>query len=633
MEATEARQGISRRGFVAGAAVGTAGAMALAGMQARADEAAGNDFLSSVAWDNEYDVVIIGFGPAGASAAVAASEEGASVLLIEKAPLGREGGNAPYAGQGTLSIYPGDEEKAATYLKALRGDFNTPSDEMIDALAVELAKNLEWFESHGAESVEMVPFVEYDYEGSETMNLLAVNGEFWTGQNWRVIRGAALAAENVDVWYESRVMHLIQDPATGVVHGAEVHNGDEVINVRARNGIVLCCGGFENNMQMIQDYLQVPYGYAKGAHYNEGDGILMGIEVGARLWHMSNGVGPDPNFVNPETGNACGYCMQGQQSLVSTGFSSKSVIFVGGDGTRFVDEGKSPSHGFIDFHGTHKHMHVPVPAFAIFDEAARVDAPIYTGWSEQNEAEVEKGWITKADTIEQLAEMIGLDPEALSTQVATYNQACADGVDVVLGRSAETLNALAESGPYYAMELSPTYTNTQGGPERDPQTRIISTTGEPIPHLFGAGELGAPYADMYQAGGNLGEACAFGRLAGRMAAAAKDDAVMDSLVSGEPKVATWEEATVETAEGEYLGTADGIGGPLTVKVAYADGTISSVEVVDHHETDGIGTNAIDALPAAIVEAQSTDVDTVAGATVTSRAILEAVANALAEAGN
>ena len=169
-------------------------------------------------------------------------------------------------------------------------------------------------------------------------------------------------------------------------------------------------------MQMIQDYLQLPYAYSKAARYNTGDGIKMAMEAGANLWHMSNIAGPDLNVLNPETNTAFAYAIQGRQAAdLCTGFACQNVIFVGADGTRFTDESVLPNHGHVNFHGTWMQMPVSLPAFAIFDETARLSQPVYPTWSEGNVEEIEKGLIIKADTIGELAEKIGLDPANLQT--------------------------------------------------------------------------------------------------------------------------------------------------------------------------------------------------------------------------
>ena len=139
---------ISRRNFVASAAATAAMAAAATGT-ARADESA-PAFVNGVAWDAEYDVVVIGYGFAGGHAALAAADNGAHVLILEKAMLGLEGGNSRYAGQG-FAVPNGDSEKTRGYFQDLRGYFSTPSDAMIDAYIEKAETGADWLRRLGVD--------------------------------------------------------------------------------------------------------------------------------------------------------------------------------------------------------------------------------------------------------------------------------------------------------------------------------------------------------------------------------------------------------------------------------------------------------------------------------------------------
>ena len=139
-------------------------------------------------------------------------------------------------------------------------------------------------------------------------------------------------------------------------------------------------------------------------------------------------------------------------------------------------------------------------------------------WSEDNSVELEKGWIQQADTIRELATKIGKDPDILEAAVTRYNEFCAAGEDLDFGRDPEFLLPL-ETPPFYAMELFTTRYNTQGGPRRNAKNEILDPEGNPIPRLYGGGELGSPYAHQYNGGMNLGDSMAGGRVAAANAAA------------------------------------------------------------------------------------------------------------------
>lgn len=588
-----------------------------------------SDFLKTIDWHGEYDVVVAGYGGAGASASIEAADQGASVLLVEKAPKGEEGGNTRFALQAVLSINKEDVDKGIEYFQNLRGKYSSPSDEMIKAYLESASGNYDWLRQMGADNIYVFPFMEYDLAGGEVMDAMLIDGEAWTSSLYRTLQEAVEDRPSIEVWYESPAVELIQDPETKIIHGVKVDNNGRLLNIRAKNGVVLCTGGFENNQQMIQDYLQLPYGYSKAARYNTGDGIIMAMEVGANLWHMSNVAGPDLNVLNPETNTAFAYAIQGKKDSLSTGFATQNVIFVGADGTRFVDESELPNHGHIDFHGRWTHMPLSLPAYAIFDETARLSQAVYPSWSEGNVDEIEKGLIVKANTLKELAEKIGLEPSNLQSQIREYNRYCRDRKDPIFARSKDTLKPI-NKGPYYAMELVPSFTNTQGGPERNEKGEILDVRGNVIPHLYSAGELGSMFSGIYQGSGNLGECVAFGRISGENAALAKNNISQESVMTDKtPVKAVWKEPEVIVPKsGEYLGQDRGIGGPIKVLVTIKDDKISDIEVVYHNETRGVSTNAIDTVISSIIENQTTDVDAVSGATVTSKALMHAVKNAL-----
>ncbi|MFA9423714.1 MAG: FAD-binding protein [Sedimentibacter sp.] len=587
-------------------------------------------FEDNVVWQGEYDVVVVGYGGAGATASIKAADEGAKVLLLEKAPKGEEGGNTRFACQGVLAVDEEDINEAVEYFKHIRGNYNTPSDAIIKAYLQSASGNYNWLMSIGADYISVFPFQEYDYPGGEVMKAMAINGEFWTSSLYKTLQEAVEERKgNIDVWYESPGVELIQDPETKIIHGIKVNNNGNILNIRAKNGVVLCTGGFENNQQMIQDYLQLPYAYSKAAKYNTGDGITMAMAVGANLWHMSNAAGPDLNVLNSETNTTFAYAIQGKKDVLSTGFATQNTIFVGADGTRFTDESVLPNHGHVDFHGSWIQMPLSLPAYAIFDETARKSQPVYASWSEGNEEEIEKGIIIKANTISELAEKIGVDSLSLKMQIREYNKYCYYKKDPIFGRDPSTLKSIKKA-PYYAMELVPSLTNTQGGPERNENGEVLDVYGNIIPHLYSAGELGSMFSSIYQGTGNLGECVAFGRISGENAAIVKNDVSNESVMEGKTIVAaTWKEpGDIILKPGEYLGVDKGIGGPLKVVVSMDNNKIAKIEVVYHNETRGVSSNAIGLITKAIVKNQSTDVDTISGATVTSKGIINAVKDAL-----
>ena len=320
---------------------------------------------------------------------------------------------------------------------------------------------------------------------------------------------------------------LFQHDVSKEILGVRAQRRDEAVWVKARRGVVLTCGGFENNQEMIRNYLPgIPYCYTSGSPYNEGDGITMAMSVGADLWHMNNYAGPSMALKVPEVRTTF--------SLQPLHFSKQipgGMIVVGPDARRFTDEKYKTRHGKIPVNGRWLPLSTPCPMFLIFDHTLFSAGPLYDKhpshgwtqiieryeWSEDNRAELAKGWIKTADSIAGLASMLGLDPAKLQDTVAQWNRYCEVGRDPDFGRTLMT-EPIA-GGPFYAVELSPSMLNTQGGPRRNQKGEIVRPDGTPIPRLYSAGELGSIYSYLCQGTGNIGECLAFGRVSGRNAAA------------------------------------------------------------------------------------------------------------------
>jgi succinate dehydrogenase/fumarate reductase flavoprotein subunit len=493
-----------------------------------------------IAWDEEADVVVVGYGFAGSTAAITAHDAGAKVLLLEKAPEEHKGGNSRVS--ANIVFWPNDIEKAKTYFKALAGPYmDNISEEMVQVWATEMHANRAWLEEHGMKPLKVGPAEFPELDGADCVEMLVHNdspavqrdtSSFSLRQTdsplgeerlWKGVTEPALAARNIRRLYETAAVSLVKDD--GEIVGVIADQRGKRIAIKANRGVVLTCGGFENNPTMIHTYLAgLPHIYPVGTPYNTGDGIRMGIEAGADLWHMSNIAGPEFFFKAPEIPVSRWINMP----------KVDSYIFVAGDGTRFTAEGTpcmgADRHGKINYHGAWMQQPAPVPIYMIFDENFRKAGSIgesfacwdvshgnVYNWSDDNLREVDKGWIKRANTIHDLAGLIKIPPDALEATVARFNTFAKDGKDADYGRP-PTYIAELKTPPYYAMELTPSFVNTQGGPRRNKDAQVIGLDGKPIPRLYSAGELGSIYSFNYNAGGNIGECFAFGRIAGRNAA-------------------------------------------------------------------------------------------------------------------
>ena len=635
-----------RRNFLKGLAVAGAGMMGAGALAACAPQASAEegeyDFAQTVAWDGQYDVVVVGFGSAGAVAAKSAAEAGASVLLLDKAPLGHEGGNSRYCGQ-TFMHSNGDEQAARDYFTALCGTLPVP-DDVTDTFVKGLAGLKDEYASLYGLNVEdfrnvdqlspAFAFMSPEYPelpGSDKISMTALHEGNSDGYMWQVQRdGVAALKDKIDVWFESPVSRLVQDPQSRTVVGVEVQRGGEKRLIRASNGVVLTCGGFENNPEMIKDYLGLSHCAPLGTLYNTGDGIHLVQEVGADLWHMNS------YEAMMLFGGMCFLAEEGERGTIlplPAKIYHGSLILVGASGERYLREDELARHGKHYANGAWKMPKHPSRSFLVFDQA-HYDVLAASG-------RIEEERLAKALSAGSIAELAGLmdaDPASLEQTVADFGKAASEGHDPMFRRVAETMRAFGD-GPFYAIEVMPDILNTQGGPRRNGKAEVLDRDGRPIPHLYAAGEFGGIASNMYQGGGNMAECMIFGKVAGANAAAKKDPlptyavAAVESSPTYLPGKETdmAEEKSYDTSENEYVGKGQGIGGDVVVKVTMDGDKMSAIEVLEQSETPDIGGKALESLPQTVLDAQSVDVDAVSGATTTSKAFFAAVTEALGQA--
>ena len=472
-------------------------------------------------------MVVVGFGGAGAATAITACDLGASVLLLEKAPEGEEGGNTRVAAQGYLNV--DDADKAVTYLNAMCGPYAVPAP-MVRTWAEEMSRNNDWLARIGGDPQEhqfQPAGIEFpELPGSDCVHKFHHGDLLGYSNTWNFFE-RTVKQRPIDILYEAPARALIQDGITREILGVRAEQHGRPLCIKARKAVVLTCGGFENNQEMIRNYLSgLPYCYTSGTPYNEGDGVRMGLAVGADLWHMNNYAGPSMALKVPEYKTTF--------SMTPLHFAHEQaggMIVVGPDAHRFTDEKLRTLHGKIKKNGRWVPAPVPCPMFMIFDHALFTSGPLYDkkpvmgwgriveryDWSNDNRAELERGWIRRAETIAALAAATGLDAAALEASVARWNRGCDAGKDADFGRSKMLVPFGAP--PYYAIELSPSMLNTQGGPRRNERGQIVRPDDTPIARLYSAGELGSIYSYLYQGTGNIGECFAFGRICARNAVA------------------------------------------------------------------------------------------------------------------
>ncbi len=483
-------------------------------------------------WSREADVVVVGFGGAGASTAITAHEAGAKVLVLEKSAEG--GGNTRYSG-GSIRTFANKEKAKEHYYYSCEG---STGREEISAFVEEAFLTPDWLRQRGAtmEYVHGIGMthlpVAYDLSAFPALPGADGLGErlFLTNQGGSTAKGGKFLAGGANLWsvlsrranelgidvlYSHPGRRLLVDSKHGVI-GVEADGPGGRVTIKARRGVVLCAGGFEANHEMHKHYLGATF-YPMGTDANDGSGIKMAQEAGADLWHMN------------AVANTFGYKMEGFTTVFrhEMGLLSPGYVYVDQRGSRFMNEAGTDVHAIwsqvvqLDFEtGT-----LPrVPCYCVFDEDTRRGGPIAEQirtkasdsykWSEDNLPEIEKGWITKADTLAELAQKLKMDPTKLQETVARYNINCVGGYDPDFQRLTRTLVPIVRP-PFYGIALWPALMNTQGGPRRNAQAQVVNPRGEPVARLYSAGECGSIWGRLYPGGGNVSEAMAYGRIAAR----------------------------------------------------------------------------------------------------------------------
>lgn len=471
----------------------------------------------------EVDLVVVGFGGAGAAAAITAHDLGAHVVVLEKQPAAAHTPSTRMSGGLVMAV--DDAVQGAAYLSACAGGM--VPDAVTAAWAAGAVDVLEWLAKTTGTGFSRINSAEHpDLPGAGAIGVhqqgdAAFRLDPSAGGGDALFRGVADAVHTrgIDVRWETPAQRLLT--RDGRVVGVRA-GGREL---RARHGVILTCGGFEFDERMKQDNLRAHPVHFYGNPGNTGDGVRMAQAVGADLWHMNQMVGRAIGHF-PHDGGWLNFLLA---------LDPPGHVICDRAGHRYADETMQAKllHGFYYemLHYDYERSTYPrIPSYWIFDERRRRAGPLtltHLGackvglydWSPDNSAEIASGWIGSGATVAEAAAAAGMpDPAAAERCVAAYNAGCASGVDA-LGRDPETLVPL-DAPPYYCVPLYPGGSNTCGGPRRDAAGRVLNPFDEPIDGLYAAGELGQPVGMAYPAdGANLSEAFCFGRIAARAALA------------------------------------------------------------------------------------------------------------------
>jgi succinate dehydrogenase/fumarate reductase flavoprotein subunit len=457
----------------------------------------------------DFDVVVLGSGFAGLRAAIAASEGGASVLVIEA--QADVGGRSQYSSAGIMAAGTrfqralGIEDSADLLFE----QYQRANHWQIDAgvahrLAHGCATEVEWLADQGLEIKGVLPSPDSDVPRTHRTP---------GGQAIIELLRTRARAQGCEFAVGRRVERLVV--TDGVVTG--VATADEELVAGA---VVLATGGLGGNPDLLRrfapslvaatgDWL-VPVGGRELAPYASGDAIGLAEGVGAAL----AGIDMWEATIRP------GYVEVSSQMLPGW------VMVVDRSGRRVVDE----TAGIVAMQSAL--LVAGGEVYAVFDEAAREagDPPptpagasrprrINPDWRpEVIEAMVRDGKVVRAETLAGLADQIGVPATGLQATVGRYNGFVADGADLDHRKDPAGMRPIGD-GPYYAVALrlgSVAYTSA--GPRIDADAQVIGADNAPIPGLYAAGECAGGVVGMHMAGNPVASCLVFGRVAGAGAA-------------------------------------------------------------------------------------------------------------------
>jgi succinate dehydrogenase/fumarate reductase flavoprotein subunit len=564
------KAGLSRRDFLAGTAMGSGAAVLAAAAPARAQAPAG----MPAAWDVDADVVVLGFGGAGACAAIEAADAGARVVVLEKQPQATHYSNTRMSGGIFHAPDPaGDREALKAYAKAMFSGENLPwklegeqpdvSDALAEAWAEWSPRNVEFLQKQDPEYkvVSMSRFAgaafpqfpgaresKYrvfasSFTGQATFDTPTKDlpkSQKMNGEAFFAVLRQGVESRGVQVLYETPARDLVRNPAGEVVGVTAEGPGGKALAVRARRAVIVTTGGYEYSLPMRRAFLEGPgvEGWAfYGTPANTGDGIAMAMRAGAAL--------AKPGKAASRIITAVPIRHHGlKMGLITDSVGRPNSMVVDQYGSRYAAETlvtTDPSRYFfykeaVKFDIT-KLVYPRAPSWMVFDETFRSKVTVtnlgistagygFVPWTKDNLDAVERGWILRADTVAGLAEKIQAHPENLKLMaaenlvraVARFNEFSKAGKDEEFGRLPATLGAV-EAPPFYALPLYPGGPNTKGGIAANARREVLDWEGKPVPRLFTAGEISSALKFVYQGGGNLTECIVFGRIAGRNAAA------------------------------------------------------------------------------------------------------------------
>ena len=486
------------------------------------------------------DVLVVGAGLAGLAAALAAKQQGASVLVLERAPLDERGGNTRFSNGAMRAVYAGVDDIVElvgdiTPEERARADFGSYTREqyyddigrvtqyradpmLSDILVEQSGPTMRWLKTQG---VSYLPLYEWQFklpDGRIKFSGGSAVEARGGGDGISAVLFRTVEKAGIPVMYETTAVSLI-DNGEGIC-GARVRQGRRLSDIMART-VVLAAGGFEANTEWRTKYLGPGWELAKvrGSRFNTGDGLRMALEAGAMAYGHWSGCHSASWDLNAPDVNTLEFGTVFKRDDFMHG------LMINLNGERFVDEGADVRAMTYAKMGRTILAQPGQIAWQVYDAQT---APLLHG-----EYRVRQSARFRADTLEELAgKMEGVNQAAFLATVESFNRAvrrdipfdpgkkdgrCTEGLAIPKSHWATAI----EEPPFEAYAVTCGITFTFGGVRIADTGQVMDVDDKPIPGLFAAGEMvGGVFYFNYPGGAGLMSAAVFGRLAGTSAAAA-----------------------------------------------------------------------------------------------------------------
>ncbi len=445
--------------------------------------------------DGVCDIVIVGAGGAGLSAAVAASETNSDLKMIVLEKQGIVGGNTNYSTGGinaaetnvqkSLGI---EDSKDLFYFDTMRGGKNENIPELVRNFVEHAPVTISWLIGLGADLSDVGLM-----GGSSVKRTHRPQGGSAIGPHLMKVLQTASKKDNIEIRTSNKVTGLLT-AVDGSVTGVKVQNADGSSYMISSKAVIIATGGFGANLDMVTSLQPSLRGFATLNHPGAtGDAFGWVTAIGGATIQMENiQIHPTAEATN--------------HILITEAVRGNGAILVNHGGQRFCNEMDTRdvvSAAILE--------QTDGEAFLVFDQGVRESLASIETYANQH-------LLVEGNTIEELANRVDIPAAKLSESINRYNAQQKAGVDEDFGRSATEMTRPLETSPFYAVRVTPAIHHTMGGLSVNTETQVLRADGTPIPGLYAAGEVTGGLHGANRLGGNgVADIVVNGRLAGMIA--------------------------------------------------------------------------------------------------------------------